>query len=163
LIEIPFEEFAFNYFIPFILFFSVVYVLLTQLKIFGEPTSALARKISLIVSLGLGVLVIFVNPFEINFKLFLSQLSSVTMVIVFGLIFFVFFVAMLSFAAGVERTNWIVLVASIGLIILAFSTTGILKFFPLPTTTFPSLDFGVVGAIIILVIIFVIVRWLFKG
>jgi hypothetical protein len=36
-----------------------------------------------------------------------------------------------------------------------------LNFFSLPT--FPSLDFGIIGVIVLLVIIFSIVGWLFKG
>lgn len=161
--SITFETFALDYFIPFILFFSIFYAILHQLKIFGKPEeSSLAIKTNFIVALSLSTLVVLTNPLGISLRNFLSQVTFTASVFVLGGIFLVFFSAVLVLS-GIKK-GFLTFIIAAALVILAFSTTGILNYLQLPPLTIgrEELSWGFVAFIILIGIFFGIVRWLVK-
>jgi hypothetical protein len=159
---VEFLTFTLDYFIPFILFFSIFYAILHQLKIFGDPSeSSLARKTNLMVALSLSILVVLTNPLRISFSYFLSQLTFTASIFVLGGVFLVFFSAVLVLS-GIKKGLLTFIIAS-GLVILAFSTTGILNY--LQISSFPlkgEFSFGIIAILVLIGIFFGIVGWLGK-
>ncbi len=160
--NISLDIFILDYFIPFILTFSIFYIILHQLKVFGEPTSSLTRKVNLIVSLAISFLVVAYNPLGISFSQFLSQLFLGTTILILAMVLLIFFSAMLAMAMGIKGGHWLTFLIAVGMVIYLFASTGITSKLPTVSQMGLNLDYTILGIIGVMAVVFFFVWWMVR-
>jgi hypothetical protein len=128
LFPIPLEAVLFDLFLPFIIFFSIFFILLQNLRVFGDPTSSDVKRVNLVVALCITALVVFFNPLGISFGLLLSQLFASTAMAILAIIFWLFFTVAISLVRGGVSRGWLSITLGAALTLLVFGSTGTLRF-----------------------------------
>lgn len=169
----------FQFYLPFIITFAVIYGILDKSKIFGDK----AKNINLIISLSASLFVMAftpVGPAFITFSTFISNLFAGTLLIVLTIIAFLIIASMLFFPlTGKDKMDFgnsaklIVLVAAI-LGVGVFVSSGGLSVFPginlgpggftgVPIFISPGISQQDLAIIVIVVITGLAIYWLNKG
>lgn len=163
-----FEVFILDFFLPFILYFTILFYLLKSSKIFGDPREYVkdksgrvvrnefynpsSKKIYLLISTLLSFLTVYYNPFGISFGYFLSQLFEGT----FIALLFLIVLLMTTLGIGVVRGGGIgtgTFILGLCLTLLVFSNTGILNYFNLKFEVGEATNYYWLAILFILVIL----------
>lgn len=167
----------FEFYLPFILLFAIIYGLLQKSKIFGEPEKV--KNINMIISLAASLFVMVftpVGPATITMATFLSNLFAGTLMILVTIITFLAVVFMIASPIGAmpkEAPKKAFGVIVVGAIILAtgvFVASGGLAIFPgipLPITApiivLPWLTPQDLAIILVVLATGIVISWLAKG
>ncbi len=129
----------FEFYLPFIIMFAIMYGLLQRAKIFGDQEkSPQVRSINLIISLAASMFIMIYTPAGpqlLTLSTFISNLFAGTLMIALTLIVFLMVVFMISSAGGKEGTDVTkvgsyVLVGGVILAVGVFIASGGLSIFP---------------------------------
>ncbi len=77
---------VFDFYLPFLMFFGILYALLVKSKVFGDTTDRVARITYLLVSLGASFFVMVYTPAGVTLTAFFASFFSQTLVLVLTLI-----------------------------------------------------------------------------
>jgi len=168
----------FEFYLPFIIMFAIIYGLLNQAKIFGKD----ARNINLVIALSSALFVMIftpVGPAAISMSTFLSNLFAGTLMVVVTIITFVIviYVLVMPFKKDKELNapkEAIIVVIFIGLILAAgvFISSGGGSIFPgltfgtlpsAPTFFFPGISMQDLAVVIVVILTGVVIYYLTKG
>jgi hypothetical protein len=155
----------FDFYLPFIIMFGILYAILNKSKIFG--TDKLAKRVNLIVSLGASLFIMAYTPVgNITLSQFFSGFFGQVFVIILTLIgmFMIGYIvtAILPEQAkqqykGERAFKAIAITVVLSLVLLGiyifFSSGGASFFQPLPTVVFPGIGLSVTDLVIIFLVI----------
>jgi len=169
----------FEFYLPFVIMFAILYGLLSKSKIFGDASKdRKVRSINLIIALAASAFVMAYTPVGITLTTFFANLFTNALIAIVTMLVFLMLTALVLGAAGVKMeltkgVKFVVLILII-LVIGIFISSGGLAFFPgltigdvsgVPTIVFPQLNLSTQDiAIIILVILTgLVILYITKG
>lgn len=170
------KEFGiFEFYLPFILMFAVIYGLLAKSRIFGEAKERPASTINLVVSLVAAAFIMVYTPAGITLAAFISNLFGGTLVVLLSILAFLIIAGLVipsltGRALGTEviGTKWIPLLI-LGILALAvgvFISSGGTAVFP--GVKIPWVQISIPSAenlaiIVVVVLTGLIIWWLARG
>lgn len=164
----------FEFYLPFVIMFAILYGLLSKSKIFGDSEKdRKVRAINLVISLAASAFVMAYTPVGITLTTFFANLFTNALIAIVTMLVFLMIVALVLGAAGremkLEKGAKFVVLFIIILVIGVFISSGGLAFFPgltlgpvseVPIVIFPELNLTTQDiAIIVLVVLTGIVIW----
>ena len=165
--SIPYIPGLYEFYLPFLIVFAVIYALVDRAKIFGDPQkSKVAKVTNLIVSLGFGL---FIAPIATPFVTFLVNLFGQTLVLIFTIIAILITTAVVPGLAGKEVSGkWVKYIAgAIFLIVLLifFNSGGVslLGLFIPTGVALPSISQETLAGIVMIGITILIIAYLLIG
>jgi len=161
----------FEFYLPFVLMFTIFYGLLNKSKVFGEPKEKQVRNINVIVSF-VAALFVMVSPLGFSMTEFFGTFFTQTMVILalllsFSLIFYMMVPAdvMKEMFKKPSEYAMIIIPVAILLVLIIFISVGGLGIFGIKLgrpglPTIPGLGLSSEDlVVIVLIIVFVLVIW----
>lgn len=169
----------FEFYLPFVIMFAVLYGLLSKSKIFGDAEKdRKVRSINLIISLAASVFVMAYTPVGITLTTFFANLFTSTLIAIVTMLVFLMITALILGVAGREMklehgAKFVVLLILV-LVIGVFISSGGLAFFPgltlgpvpdVPTVIFPDLNLTTQDIAIIALVILtgIVVLYVTRG
>ena len=151
----------FEFFLPFILMFAIMYGLLAKTKIFGDSGTKPARTINLVIALVAAASIMVFTPAGVTISTFLSNFFGQTMVVVLALLAFLMVFYLMMNILKPEATwdwtkwGWAILLIAVVLMGGVFVSSGGASIFPGIKTPF-SINFGMDPGTLALIIVVVL-------
>lgn len=169
----------FEFYLPFVIMFAVLYGLLGKSKIFGDSEKdRKVRAINLIIALAASVFVMAYTPVGITLTTFFSNLFTNALIAIVTMLVFLMLVSLILGAFGgemkLEKGVKFVVLFLVILVVGIFISSGGLAFFPgltlgtvsdTPTLVFPELNLTTqdVAIIVLVVLTGIVIFYVTKG
>lgn len=154
-------------FLPFLIIFLILYALLQKSKIFGDGNLTTVKRINGIISATIAAIVVFINPFGINWAIIFGYWFSSAVILLIFLAFLAIFALMISTGRlertpqGIPKVGWLSFIIGVTLAAIALSVSGVLPVIFPETLRIDVPEYTPLILLIVVIVIFIGLGYLF--